>query len=97
MIFVNKMRGRAHHLGESLGLEYWNMMNQNATTCTSIDAVLERKRALYYEMLADPEIARLHHMSCDLHRQQIAQLREQPEMQELMQQMTSVSAENTAS
>ncbi|CUH43878.1 glycosyltransferase family 2 protein [Ruegeria atlantica] len=86
---VKKMRGRAHHLGESLGLEYWNMMNQNAETNTSIDVVLDRKRGFYYEMLSDPEVARLHHASCDLHRQQIAQLRDLPEMKDLMQQMTA--------
>ncbi|MCG7519637.1 glycosyltransferase family 2 protein [Ruegeria sp. Ofav3-42] len=86
---VKKMRGRAHHLGESLGLEYWNMMNQNAETNTSIDAILDRKRGYYYEMLSDPEIASLHHASCNLHRQQIEQLRDLPEMQDLMQQMTA--------
>ncbi|MBO9446174.1 glycosyltransferase family 2 protein [Ruegeria sp. R14_0] len=86
---VKKMRGRAHHLGESLGLEYWNMMNHNAETNTSIDAVLERKREHFYDMLRDSEVARLHHASCDLHRQQIEQLRELPEMQDLMQQMTA--------
>ncbi|WP_170569544.1 glycosyltransferase family 2 protein [Ruegeria atlantica] len=86
---VKKMRGRAHHLGESLGMDYWNMMNHNAEEDGSIDAVLNRKREYYYEMLSDAETARLHHMTCDLHRQRIAELREQPEMQELMQQMTA--------
>ncbi len=86
---VKKMRGRAHHLGESLGMDYWNMMNQNAKMDTSIDAVLDRKRDHYYELLSDTETARLHHMSCDLHRQQIATLRDDPEMQELMQKMTA--------
>ncbi len=89
---VKKMRGRAHHLGESLGMDYWNMMNQNAEEDGSIDTILDCKRDYYYEMLSDPETARLHHMSCDLHRQQISQLREQPEMQDLMQQMTAGSA-----
>ncbi|WP_420584291.1 glycosyltransferase family 2 protein [Ruegeria sp.] len=86
---VKKMRGRAHHLGESLGMEYWTMMNQNAEEDGSIDVVLERKRDIYYDLLSDAETARLHHQSCDLHRQEIAQLREQPEMQDLMQQMTA--------
>ncbi len=86
---VKKLRGRAHHTGESLGMEYWDMMNHNAEEDGSIDAILDRKREQYYELLADPETARLHHMSCDLHRQKIAQLREQPDMQELMQRMTA--------
>ncbi|SLN29397.1 glycosyltransferase family 2 protein [Ruegeria meonggei] len=86
---VKKMRGRAHHLGESLGMEYWNMMNQNAERDSSIDVILDRKREHFYELMSDPETARLHHVSCDLHREHIAALREQPEMQDLMQQMTS--------
>lgn len=86
---VKKMRGRAHHLGESLGMEYWNMMNQNAEEDGTIDVVQDRKRDVFYDLMSDPETARLHHMSCDLHRQKISQLREQPEMQALMQQMTA--------
>jgi hypothetical protein len=86
---VKKLRGRAHHTGESLGMEYWDMMNHNAEEDSSIDAILGRKREQFYELLSDPETARLHHMSCDLHRQKIAELREQPEMQELMQRMTA--------
>ncbi|WP_367647189.1 glycosyltransferase family 2 protein [Ruegeria arenilitoris] len=86
---VKKLRGRAHHTGESLGMEYWDMMNHNAEEDGSIDAILDRKREQYYDLLSDPETARLHHMSCDLHRQKIAQLREQPEMQDLMQRMTA--------
>ncbi|WP_170348366.1 glycosyltransferase family 2 protein [Ruegeria atlantica] len=86
---VKKMRGRAHHLGESLGMDYWNMMNQNAEEDGSIDVILDRKREHFYELLSDTETARLHHLSCDLHRQKIMDLRAQPEMQDLMQQMTA--------
>ncbi|MGV6803555.1 MAG: glycosyltransferase family 2 protein [Ruegeria sp.] len=85
---VKKVRGRAHHTGDSLGLEYWNNMNQNAITETSIDAVAERKRAHFDELLSDPETARLHQQSCNLHREQIAVLLDTPEIRELMQQMT---------
>ncbi len=86
---VKKVRGRAHHTGDSLGMEYWTMMNQNAVTDTSIDAILDRKRAVFDELVADPETARLHRRACDLHRKQIAELLDTPEMRELMQQMTA--------
>lgn len=86
---VKKMRGRAHHLGDSLGMDYWNMMNHNAVEDGSIDVIRDRKRDHYQEMLSDPEIARLHHMSCDLHREKIAELRAQPQMRDLMRQMTA--------
>ncbi|EEX11168.1 glycosyl transferase, group 2 family [Ruegeria lacuscaerulensis ITI-1157] len=86
---VKKVRGRAHHTGDSLGLDYWNMMNQNAVVDTSIDAIAERKRALYDDLLKDTETARLHRQSCALHREQIASLLDTPEMRALMQQMTA--------
>ena len=88
---VKKMRGRAHHHGEGLGLEYWNTMNQNAEEDGSIDAIRDRKRAIYDDLLADAEIARLHNQCCQLHREKIAQFRTEPEMQDLMQQMTATT------
>ncbi|TMV09013.1 glycosyltransferase family 2 protein [Ruegeria sediminis] len=84
---VKKMRGRAHHLGESLGLEYWNMMNQNSVEDRSIDAIAPRKAAMYEELMSDAETARLHKACCDSHRAQIAELRELPEMADLLARM----------
>ena len=86
---VKKVRGRAHHTGDSLGLEYWNFMNQNAVVETSIDAIAPRKKAFFDDLISDPETARLHQQSCDLHRRQIAELLDTSEMRNLMQQMTA--------
>ncbi|MDA7965939.1 glycosyltransferase family 2 protein [Ruegeria sp.] len=85
---VKKLRGRAHHTGGDLGLEYWSIMNQNAVTDHSIDAIADRKAACHAALMDDPETARLHHQSCDLHREKVAELRQLPEMQELLQKMT---------
>jgi len=86
---VKKMRGRAHHTGGDLGMDYWNMMNQNAVADHSIDAIADRKKARFAELMNDPETARLHRNCCDLHRSKIQELRAVPEMQALLQQMTS--------
>lgn len=86
---VKKVRGRAHHTGDSLGLEYWNIMNQNAVVETSIDAIAARKRDCFDDLMSDPETARLHRHSCELHRKQISELLSTSEMQELMHQMTT--------
>lgn len=86
---VKKVRGRAHHTGESLGLDYWNMMNHNAVEDRSIDAVANRKRDHFHDLMSDPETARLHHQSCDLHRRQIAELLNTAEIRALMRQMTA--------
>nr|WP_256415683.1 glycosyltransferase family 2 protein [Ruegeria sp. HKCCD7255] len=84
---VKKMRGRAHHLGESLGLEYWNIMNRNFVEDRSIDAIAPRKQARFDALMSDPETARLHKACCALHREKIAELRQVPDMQDLMRQM----------
>lgn len=86
---VKKVRGRAHHTGDSLGLEYWNIMNQNAIVETSIDAIATRKKEHFDSLMSDPETVRLHNQSCDLHRKQIAELLGASEMRDLMQQMTA--------
>ena len=84
---VKKMRGRAHHGGESLGLEYWHKMNHNAVEDRSIDAIAPQKRAILDDLMSDAETARLHHAACDLHRAKIKELREIPEMMQLMDDM----------
>ena len=86
---VKKMRGRAHHLGESLGLEYWNMMNQNAVEDSSIDVIAPRKKSIFDELMDDAETARLHHACCANHRAQIEELRARADIAELFAQMTS--------
>lgn len=85
---VKKLRGRAHHRGESLGLQYWNRMNQNATDDRSIDAIAPQKRAIFEELMWDQETARLHRASCKKHRDQIEELRSLPEIGHLLNQMT---------
>lgn len=86
---VKKLRGRAHHVGGDLGLEYWNIMNQNGVEDHSIQAVAQRKRDIHDDLMSDPETARLHRTTCDLHRKKITELREHPDMQALLQQMTA--------
>lgn len=84
---VKKMRGRAHHVGESLGTEYWEQMNQNGDEDRTIDMVALRKHNIYDDLMSDPEVARLHQACCDLHRAQIAELRERPDMKDLLKQL----------
>jgi hypothetical protein len=82
---VKKARGRAHHGGEALGLDYWNKMNHNRIEDRSIDGIRPRKAAIYDELLSDPELRRLHEACCDNHRALIAELRERPDFSDLVQ------------
>lgn len=86
---VKKMRGRAHHTGESLGLEYWNMMNHNAVEDHSIDAVKPRKMAFFEDLVSDAETADLHEVACAAHKSQINELRKRSDFAELLHGMTN--------
>ncbi|NVO54885.1 glycosyltransferase family 2 protein [Rhodobacteraceae bacterium B1Z28] len=86
---VKKMRGRAHHLGADLGMEYWNNMNQNAVAEHSIDVIADRKQARYDALMSDPETAALHQACCDEHRKKIVELRSVPETEALWAEMTA--------
>ncbi len=81
---VKKMRGRAHHTGDTLGLEYWTMMNHNAEEDSSLDAVQPRKHEKFATLMADPDVARLHAACCELHAQRISELRQEPETAQLL-------------
>lgn len=84
---VKKARGRAHHGGESLGLEYWQKMNHNRVEDRSIDAIRPRKEVIYKELMADKELAALHDACCQNHRKLIDELRATPDFNELMQHL----------
>ncbi|MET4128437.1 glycosyltransferase family 2 protein [Roseovarius sp. MBR-6] len=85
---VKKARGRAHHGGEALGLEYWQKMNHNRIEDRSIDAIRPAKLAIYEELLSDPELRRLHEACCARHREAITALRAQPDSRMLFDSLT---------
>jgi len=88
---VKKARGRAHHDGESLGLEYWTTMNHNDVEDHSIDAIRLRKATIYEALLSDPELRRLHDACCDNHRAAIKDLHLQPDTRALFENMLATS------
>ncbi len=86
---VKKARGRAHHGGEALGLDYWRKMNHNRIEDRSIDAIRPAKLAIYEELLSDPELRRLHEACCARHRAAIQDLRGKPDTSALFLKMQS--------
>lgn len=84
---VKKARGRAHHNGDELGLEYWKKMDHNQLEDRSIDAIRPRKLAIYDDLLSDPELRRLHEACCDNHRALISDLRARPDFDTLMRML----------
>jgi len=88
---VKKARGRAHHGGEALGLEYWQKMNQTRIEDRSIDAIRPAKAAIHDDLLSDAELRRLHEACCARHREMIAELRARPDFDALMQALLPAS------
>jgi hypothetical protein len=88
---VKKARGRAHHGGEALGLEYWQKMNHNRIEDRSIDAIRPAKLAIYEELLSDPDLRRLHEACCARHREAITALRAQPDSRMLFDSLLATS------
>lgn len=84
---VKKARGRAHHGGEALGLEYWQKMNHNRIEDRSIDAIRPAKAAIFETLLSDPEVRRLHEACCENHRNAIRALHAEPEARMLFERL----------
>lgn len=86
---VKKARGRAHHAGENLGLDYWTKMNQDRIEDRTIGAVRPDKNKIFNELLSDKKLRSLHEDCCNRHRQKIAELRADPEFEGLLLSLTS--------
>ncbi|MEX0306634.1 MAG: glycosyltransferase family 2 protein [Ruegeria sp.] len=82
---VKRDRGRTNHVGQDQGLKYWLVMNHNNVEDRSI---LERMPAMHEikaEMLADPQLAELHHQACEWHRSKAEELKARPDWLDLVE------------
>ncbi|MGL4280830.1 MAG: glycosyltransferase family 2 protein [Albidovulum sp.] len=71
---VKRDRGRVNHVDRDQGLNYWFRMNHNAVEDRSILRMIPAARAEFDRLMADPEIAALHHGAVAAHRAKIAEL-----------------------
>ena len=90
---VKKARGRAHHGGEALGLDYWQKMNHTRIEDRSIDAIRPRKAEIYDALLSDPELRRLHEACCTRHRDMIAGLKAEADFDALLHTLMPEAAD----
>jgi hypothetical protein len=72
---VKRDRGRVNHVDRDQGLAYWFRMNHNAVQDTTIQRLLPKVQAEMDALLADPDIAAMHHHCVTAHKEKIAQLR----------------------
>ncbi|PRY95307.1 glycosyl transferase family 2 [Hasllibacter halocynthiae] len=80
---VKRQRGRALHVDRSIGLNYWVRMDWSDVRDRTIQASLPRMKAGMAELLADPDLARLHAAGLDWHREKAEELKGIPEFREL--------------
>jgi FkbM family methyltransferase len=73
-------------------LTYWQQRDSNADVDTSIQRHLPRARQELERLMADPEVRRLHDDCVARHKAKIAELHQQPEMQELLDEMRKSSS-----
>lgn len=72
---VKRDRGRVNHVDRDQGLNYWFRMNHNLEQDRSIARMLPATRALFDQMMADPDISAAHAACVTAHREKIAALR----------------------
>ena len=91
---VKRERGRINHREEDQGWEYWRVRNYASEPEASILDHLPRMRIVYDELIADPEIARLHREAVAWHRERISRLKSQSGYRELFEAITDPQQED---
>lgn len=87
---VKRDRGRVNHVDRDQGLSYWFRMNNNAEESTQIARMIPRQREEFDRLMADPEIAALHHACVAAHRTRIGELMQRPDYKALYDEITGV-------
>ncbi len=72
---VKRDRGRVNHVDRDQGLAYWFRMNNNAEEETSIQRMIPKLQVELDKLMADEEIAAIHHEAVRRHRAKIDELR----------------------
>lgn len=86
---LKKNRGRANHVGEDLGLAYWDKWNMSGASEMSLAQGHPNFAKEYRELWADPKLRRLHRQGVAWHRAQFGKLMENPVYRDLYNALKS--------
>jgi len=86
---VKRDRGRVNHVARDQGMTYWFRMNNNAEEDRSILNKIERAKAKFDELMADPEIAAQHKACVAAHIKRIGELKDRPDYLEMYELLKS--------
>ncbi|MEO0999281.1 MAG: glycosyltransferase family 2 protein [Pseudomonadota bacterium] len=89
---VKRDRGRANHMGETVGLSYWRRFDKNHVEDTSIARYATRSDAMLAELKADPRLGELHEAAVAWHRAKAAEMRGREELAEMIAEMEATLA-----
>ncbi|WP_417741413.1 glycosyltransferase family 2 protein [Salipiger sp.] len=92
---IKRQRGRALHVDRSIGLNYWVRMDWDGARDLTIKRNLPRLRAEFDQLLADPELRRLHEAGVAWHKAKAEELHKTPEFEELYQQALALRLTET--
>ncbi|WP_171098446.1 glycosyltransferase family 2 protein [Ruegeria sp. HKCCD7255] len=76
---IKRDRGRTNHIKVDQGQSYWQDMNANKISDSSIMPLAERAAPMLAEFKADAELSRLHAQACDWHRAKISEIKTRPD------------------
>lgn len=91
--FLTKSRkGNVVAIDSFVGIEYWRDRNGSGDTDTTIRARLPAARRELDRLLAEPGVAALHAAAVDIHRAEIAELRQDAQAMDLLTRMKEEAA-----
>ncbi|WP_432816959.1 glycosyltransferase family 2 protein [Sulfitobacter sp. JB4-11] len=92
---IKRQRGRALHVDRSIGINYWIRMDWSDFRDITIKRNLPRLRAEYDALMADDTLRAAHDAGFAWHKAKAAELRSQPEFQDLYDQALQVKLNET--
>jgi hypothetical protein len=87
---VKKDRGRANHVNQELGVDYWRRMCRGGAEDRTILRRLPALKAEIARLKEDAELARLHDEAVAWHRAKIAELRARPDIAALRAELLAL-------
>ncbi len=88
---VKRDRGRINHTDQDQGIDYWMRRNYATQTDTRMAARLPLMETERAKLMADPDLARLHHDAVAWHRDKIAALKADPGYAALYHELTEIA------
>ncbi|WP_121061177.1 glycosyltransferase family 2 protein [Chachezhania antarctica] len=85
---LKRDRGRANHVGETLGAAYWNRWNRGGERDTSIAPLIPAMEAVHADLIADEKLAFFDRAGKAIAQARLTELLEDPEIAALRRELT---------